>query len=400
MKTPYIIRSAVWLASLALAAAGPVVVFAASDQPLSALPVDVNAVASTARPSIVTIFADRTLMTHASHDAPAKPRNHTRVGSGVAVSEDEILTTASVVEGAERVRVSSSNGLESEAQIVGVDAVFNLALLRVSNLRLPPIAFADGRPAQAGDWVISLGTSYGGQPTPSVGYVAFRYQEPNTALLQTTNTVYPGNSGGAALNALGQLVGIIQGELGPEEVAQVLAEERRPAGMSFIQPVEVARRVYESLHRDGRVPHGYLGASTSAASVPSETTPGQDVPIGARVESVVKGGPAALAGLKPGDLIVGFQTDRVEYPAQLARWVATTPPATAIHLVWVRDELQQSGTVKLTASPDAAPRWSKTAAPLASADGSQSRIADLQRQIEKLSRELDQLKAQRAPDRR
>jgi S1-C subfamily serine protease len=283
-------------------------------------------------------------------------------------------------------------------QAVGIDAA-SISRCCGSESASAADLVRQGRPVQRrlGDRSASTAVS----PRLRSRHVAFRYEEPNTALLQTTNTVYPGNGGGAALNPLGQLIGIIQGELGPEEVARVLAEERRPAGMSFIEPAEVVRRVYESLHRDGHMAHGFLGATTSAASVASESTPGADVPIGAHVESVVRGGPAALAGLRAGDLIVGFEGERVEYPAQLARWVATSPPGTAVHLVWVRSDLQQSGSVVLTASPDAAPRWGKISAPLAAEnrpDG--SRIADLQRQIERLSRELNQLKAQHPPERR
>jgi len=140
---------------------------------LSALQTDMEQIAQRARPAVVTVFAQRTL--------PSKPgmrpidrRTRTRVGSGVAVEENGILTTASVVMNAERVVIRTANGLQSEAQVVGLDPIFNLALLRVSSVRLPAVRFGNSRDGQIGSWVISLGTSYRAQPTQSVGNVAYR----------------------------------------------------------------------------------------------------------------------------------------------------------------------------------------------------------------------------------
>src|SRR5262249_6932615 len=147
----------------------------------------------------------------------AGPRIHTRVGSGVAMREDEVITTASVVSGAEHVSIRTDNGLECEATLVGIDPIYNLAVLRVSEIRLPPLRFSEGPPPGAGDWVITLGTSYRGQPTQSVGNVAFRERDPRFGTLQLTNVVYPGNSGGAALDTRGELVGIVQGDLGTSD---------------------------------------------------------------------------------------------------------------------------------------------------------------------------------------
>lgn len=382
---------AAWALSLAL----PFWAGAQSQQqPLSALQIDVDAVTRGARSSVVSVFAQRVAPDARKAGSNTTPRILTRVGSGVAVTDDRILTTASVVLGAEKVLVRASNGIEAEAEIVGLDEVFNLALLRVSAMRLPPLRFAEQRPTQVGDWVIALGTSYRAQHTQSVGYVAFRYREPRTALLQTTNTVYPGNSGGAALNAFGDLIGIIQGELGPAQ--SPLSDTPPPPGVSFVMPIEVVRPVYNSLNRFGRMPHGYLGVSTSAASVAGSVPDSPDVPLGARVERVVPGGPGDQCGLQAGDLIVGFDLDRVEYPEQLARWVSTSRPGSAVRLVWLRGEHQMSGKVLLTESPYAAPQWAVTPSQRGS-DPSAERIADLQRQIQKLSHELDDMRGASAP---
>ncbi len=322
-------------------------------------PPGLGQVADQAGRSIVSIAAQR-LETRA-RPGPGLPttRLHTRVGSGFAVDESYVLTTASVALGAERIVVRTSNGLEADAYVQGLDVVYNVALLRVPDLRLPFIRPAE-RPPQLGDRVIALGTSFGQRLTQSVGSVEYVYREPGSAMMQLTNVVQPGNSGGAALNPRGELTGVILGELGSPQLAGTGGGvEHLPSGMSFMMPVDQVWPVYERLRRDGRIPHGYLGVSTRAEVVVSDVDQAE-IGLGARIQSVVPGGPAERAGLRRGDLIVGFQTERVEFPEQLARWVARTPPGTGVDLVWVRGELRRAGRAVLGESRDSLPAWALT----------------------------------------
>lgn len=373
---------------------------------LSAIESDTDQIARRARPSIVTVMAQRTAVEAARGGPPSAPRQHRRAGSGVAVEPNGVLTTASVVLGAEHIFVRTANGLQAEATLVGMDPIYNVALLRVPGMELPTVRFAPRSP-QLGDWSIVLGTSYRAQSTQSVGNVALRFPEPRQSLLQLTNEVYPGNSGGAALNSRGELIGLVLGELGlPRAPGRGSEGERRPGGMSFALPVEDIRPAYEALAREGRVRHGFFGASTRAASIESESERGVRIPLGALVESVQAGSPAARLGLREGDLIVGFDGERVEYPEQLARWVAAARPGTLVQLVWVRNELQQSGRVALGESPDVIPSWMRVTAPstpAAAVNGtsgggapSAARISELEQEIRRLSRELARLKG--APD--
>jgi S1-C subfamily serine protease len=345
-------RRAAWLAGVFVLLLAP----AARPQVVpSSPPADVEAVANRAGRSVVTVFAQRTVSRVRPGAKQPVSRVHTRVGSGVAVEEHVILTTASVVLGSEHIIVFTSNDLEAEAQLVGLDLVFNVALLRVPELELPWLQPA-ARPAQLGDRVIAVGTSYRAQPMQSVGMVEYVYRELRTSLLQLTNQVYPGNSGGAALNTQCELVGIVQGELGSPNPGLGGDVDRRPSGTSFVMPIHQVWPVYQSLKRDGRMRHGYLGVSTRAEVVRSDID-NAEVPLGARVESVQAGGPAARVGLRPQDLIVGFESERVEYPEQLARWVAETPPKTIVTLVWVHGDERRSGRVGLAESRDSLPAW-------------------------------------------
>jgi S1-C subfamily serine protease len=320
-----------------------------------ALPPNLAEVADRAGTGVVAVFAQSTEARPRSRPGKPTTRIHTRVGSGIAVEENLVLTTASVVQGAERIFVRTSNGLQVEAQAAGLDPVFNVALLRVPDVRLPWLRRA-ARPALLGDRVIALGTSYGMPSTQSSGAVEFVYKEPRTSLLQLSNIVYPGNSGGAVVNTQGELVGVVLGDLGPPDVGFAgSGSEHRPSGMSFAMPIGEVWPVYEALVREGRVPHGYLGVSTRAEVVRSEVD-GAEVGLGARVESVRPHGPADRAGLRRGDLIVAFDEERVEYPEQLARWVTETRPGATVDLVWVRGEVRRTGRTVLAESPDSLPR--------------------------------------------
>jgi serine protease Do len=373
-------------------------VSARSQATLSQLQTDVDQIARHGRPSVVTVLSRRTL-THGT-GRTGVPRVQTRVGSGVAMAANEVLTTASVVQNAETITIRTDNGLRSRAEIIGVDPIYNLALLRVSDVLLPPIRMASQRGSQVGDWVITLGTSFRIQPTQSVGNIAYVLSEPRFTRLQLTNAAYPGNSGGAAVNSRGELIGIVQGELGQGSYAE-RSDQPRPGGMTFVLSLENVRHVYDNLHRQGRMIYGYLGVSTSAASIEALSEQGARVPIGAMVEGVEAGSPAARAGLCEGDLIVAYEGERVEYSQQLARWVAATPPGTAVDLVWVRGETPANAQVVVGRSPHDTPPWAlaqpapRVAAPPASTG---ARITDLERQVLELNREISRLKTESTPN--
>src|SRR5262249_15371752 len=205
--------------------------------------------------------------------------------------------------------------------------------------------------------------------------------------------VYPGHSGAAALDAEGRLVGIVQGELGsPDAGLGTDRSDRRGGGVGIVVPVETLGPVVSQLRAEGRVRYGFLGVQTRSLSIESVTEKGQEVPLGALVENVLPESPAARAGLKPGDLIVAFEGERVEYPGQLARWVAGSAPGSTIELVWVRDEGRQSGRLTLANAP-ADYAWG---APTPAVRPMATKIQELEQEIQRLSRELQELKGRSA----
>lgn len=394
---PLLALGLVMTVALPAVVAGP----ARSQGTLSRLQMDMDQIARHGRPSVVTVLSRRTL-THGT-GRTGHPRVQTRVGSGVAVAPNEVLTTASVVQNADQLSIRTDNGLVSRAEIVGVDPIYNVALIRTTDVLLPPIPLSRDRTVQPGDWVITLGTSYRMQATQSMGNVAYVLTEPRFTRLQLTNAVYPGNSGGAALNARGELIGLVHGELGQGSYAE-RSDPPRPGGMTFVLSLENVRRVYQSLRTDGRFTYGHLGVSTSGASIDAVSERGARVPLGAMVEKVDPGSPAAKAGLRVNDLIVAFDGERVEYPEQLARWVAATAPGTEIELVWVRGDEPQNARFRIGASPHQTPLWASGAEPAESRSAepvstgtTAERITDLEREVLRLNRELSRLKSDTLP---
>jgi serine protease Do len=362
---------------------------------LSALQADVSRVANRARPSVVAVIAQRTAVRPGTSNRPTERRVLTRVGSGVTLREDEIVTTHSVVDGAELVHVRTVNGLEASATVVGDDPISNLAVLRVADLKLTPLRIASGPPSAIGDWIMTIGTSYRGEFTQSVGNVTYQERDPRVALVQLSNAVYPGNSGGAALNSAGELVGVVQGDLGLSGVASLPGDAGGPGGASFILPIASVLPVYEELRQNHHVAYGWMGVSTRVIEVESESQAGVRIPLGALVESVVPGGPAAKLGLTRGDLVVAFEDQRIERPEQLARWVAASQPGSSAHLVWARDQVQMSGRVVFGQSPEPVPAWAS--GPQAEGGlASDARMQEIERQIQRLNRELASLKSRSA----
>jgi len=404
MRTPGVRRTWRVATALAVALAGCAVLasWAPAQGTLAALETDVDVILATTRPSVVTVVCVRNAPEGVRTDSPPL----TRIGSGVAVSQDEILTTASVVDHADHIWVRTSNRLQLQALLVGIDPISNVALLRVPGVDLPAARFAASRPARVGDWVIAVGTARDShdRSAHSLGSVSFRHRDPRLPLWQLTNVVYPGFSGAAVVGARGELVGMLQGELDPASQADLMPGERVPAGVSFMLAVDDLRNVYLQLHRERRMHYGYLGVSTRAVSIESESEKGTSVPLGVQVLDVTAGGPAARAGLRRGDLIVAFEGVQVEDPMQLGRWVTASAPGSAVRLVWVRDDLRHEGRAVLTESQSPIPEWA-TVGPVASAGTngpgapSGSRIADLERRIERMNRELARLRGPGADSR-
>jgi serine protease Do len=241
------------------------------------------------------------------HDGPRKG-----IGSGFVLHADGfIATNAHVVEGAERVEVDLGGGeARLPARVVGTDRETDVALLKVEAGRpLATLPLGDSDAVAVAEWVIVIGSPFGLDHSVTVGVVSHTGRadispvgRPGTYdFIQTDASVNPGNSGGPMLNLRGEVVGI------------ATAVNATGQGISFAIPINMAKAVLAQLRENGRVVRSWLGVAV-------RDLPGRG---GVEVTEVARGGPAARAGLAPGDVIVGFDGHAVRSPSRL-RWYVST----------------------------------------------------------------------------
>ena len=267
-------------------------------------------------------------------DPGARRFDRTGTGSGfVVTAEGHILTNHHVVAGAEAIVVRfSGQRREHEAALLGSDPATDLALLKIEPEEpLAPLAFGDSDAIEVGDWAIAIGNPFGNlEGSLTVGVVSAtgrgdlviqggtpRYQD----FIQTDASINFGNSGGPLVDSGGRVIGVNT------------AVNTGGQGIGFAIPSNLARRVYEQLREHGRVRRGYLGARTEA----DDPAAAGAAAAGARVVAVDQDGPASRAGLREGDLIVGFAGRPVHEPRDLQFLVAEQSPGRAVECELRRD---------------------------------------------------------------
>ncbi len=338
-----------WWASTRGAAA-PTATSATAAQPLApaapALPAHAHAASNSfaaavrrAAPAVVSITASKTTPRRAASDGgrqalqrffadSTRGQAQSGLGSGVLVSaEGYLLTNSHVVDGADDIVVTLSDGRSASARLVGTDADSDLALLKVSLDNVPVIPFGDIAQLSVGDPVLAIGNPFNVGETVTSGIVSAldRNQLGLSTIenfIQTDAAINPGNSGGALVDGEGRLVGIN---------TAIFSRSGGSMGIGFAIPVDIAREVMDSLIRDGHMTRGWIGVQ------PRDLTPefadSFQLPVheGVLVTGVLREGPAALAGLKPGDVVTAIGGVKVSNTAQLLRAVgALKPPARAV----------------------------------------------------------------------
>ncbi len=314
-------------------------------------------------PSVVSIRVQRTLheapsgvndTTAAAPAQPPRPNPPIELavnGAGfVFAANGKIVTNEHVIQGADRITVCFSDGRCEPATVHASDARTDLAVLQVARTGLTPVAIADWRNVQRGQWSLALGNPYGvagdGRASVSVGVVSnTNRQLPGLGededrlysdMIQTTTPIHPGNSGGPLFNLRGELIGVIT------------AMHTRPDGdgMAFALPINPAKRaVLERLLRGERVEHGYLGLTVRVLEPAEEALYGLGPGVGVVVERVDPKGPAAGA-LQAGDLVLSFNSAPVHSPRQLLSAAGETPIGHAVSLEVRR--LARTQQIKLT----------------------------------------------------
>ncbi len=252
-------------------------------------------------------------------------------GSGFIISSDGyILTNAHVVQGAQEVTVKLTDRREFKAKVIGSDPRSDIALIKINATDLPKAPIGDPQQLQVGEWVIAIGSPFGFENSVTAGIVSAKGRslpdENYVPFIQTDVAVNPGNSGGPLFNMKGQVVGIN---------SQIYSRSGGYMGVSFAIPIDVAMQVADQLKAYGTVHRGRLGLMVQEVNAGSARAFGLDKPQGALVSEVDANGPAARAGVKPGDVILKFNGQAVNRSIDLPRMVAVAKPGSTARLeIW------------------------------------------------------------------
>lgn len=259
----------------------------------------------------------------------------TGLGSGVIVSPaGYILTNNHVIEEADEIEVVLNDGRKGVAQVIGTDPETDLAILKVELKDLPVITLGNSDALEIGDQVLAIGNPFGVGQTVTSGIVSALGRTQlgiNTFenFIQTDAAINPGNSGGALVDINGHLMGIN---------TAIYSRSGGSMGIGFAIPTSTARSVLDSIVKDGQVTRGWIGVEPQDLSPELAESFGIQQGAGVIITGVLQDGPAAQAGLKPGDVITRVADKDVKNVAELLSAVAALPPGTPADLEIMRRE--------------------------------------------------------------
>jgi Do/DeqQ family serine protease len=283
------------------------------------------------------------------------PRVQRGLGSGVIVSQDGyILTNNHVVEGSDTVKVELSDDRSFTARVVGTDPATDLAVVKVEAKGLPTLEFGDSEAVKVGDVVLALGNPLDVGETVTSGIISAKGRQTPTGgdsyqdFLQTDAAINHGNSGGALVNAGGQLIGI---------PSQILTPGDGNIGLGFAIPSNMAKHVMDQLISTGSVRRAKLGVRVQRITPDLATSLGLNSTKGALISSVEDGSPAAQAGFKQGDVVTSYNGKPMSDYNQFRNSVASTRPGTTVQVQVLRNgrtETLQATVGELAAKREAA----------------------------------------------
>jgi len=271
------------------------------------------------------------------------------LGSGVIIDpKGVILTNNHVVAGADEVIVELADGRQFRATDIKTDEQTDLAVVRIKpDSPLPAAKLGDSNSLDIGDWVLAIGCPFELDLTVSAGIISGKGRAlaagRRTNFLQTDAAINPGNSGGPLVNLRGEVVGIN---------TAIASRTGGYQGVGFAIPINVAKWVASQLIEKGKVERAYLGVVIGKMDAPLARKLGVESGKGVLVSEVMKGTPAAAAGVQVGDVIVAFAGQPVSTPRQLQELVERSPIGSTQRMDILRDGKPLSLSVKLEALPE------------------------------------------------
>ncbi len=254
--------------------------------------------------------------------AGARDRRSTSLGSGVIISPDGYIVTNNHVvgENVREITVAFSDNREVKGRVIGTDPATDIALLKVELNGLATIPWGDSAKLQVGEWVLAIGSPFQLSRTVTAGIISAtgrsnvgfsEYED----FLQTDAAINPGNSGGALVNTRGELIGINTG---------IFSQSGGYQGIGFAVPSNLVQHVVNDLRAFGEVQRGTIGGIVTIDKLTPQVAEEVGAPntSGALVIRMMRGSEAYNAGVRPGDVITGFNGTKIDDPSQLYRLVA------------------------------------------------------------------------------
>ncbi len=289
-------------------------------------------------PSVVNISTTQTIKTQSTpfpfQFPPGSPfedmfkeferpteRKATSLGSGFIIDKDgTVVTNNHVIANAEDIIVRVNNK-EYEANVIGSDPYADVAVLKIqSSEKFTPVQFGNSDKARVGDWVIAIGNPFGLGGTVTSGIISARNRDINLTryddFIQTDASINQGNSGGPLFNLEGKVIGINTAIIAPGQTGSI--------GIGFAIPANAASNIIEQLIKFGETKRGWLGVRIQQVTKEIAEIQELDEPRGALIAGVSDESPAEKAGIKPGDIILEFDGQKIKTMRNLPRIVANT----------------------------------------------------------------------------
>lgn len=293
-------------------------------------------------------FDDPVVQHFFGDNLPQQQRLESSLGSAVILSRDGyLLTNNHVIAGAEQVVVALKDGRETVAQIVGTDPETDLAVLKIELADLPSITLGHSDKIQIGDVVLAIGNPFGVGQTVTMGIVSATGRNQlgiNTYedFIQTDAAINPGNSGGALVDARGNLLGIN---------TAIFSRSGGSQGIGFAIPAKLALEVMDSIVEHGQVVRGWLGIEVQALTAELAESFGLSERSGVLVAGIFRNGPAARAGILPGDVILEIGGQSAQDGRSAMNQVARMRPGQKVELKILRNNQQASLTAEVGVRP-------------------------------------------------
>jgi Do/DeqQ family serine protease len=321
-------------------------------------PGSLSAAAKKASPAVVSINTSKAAQRNPRNEDPwfrfffgdqGADQPQVGLGSGVIVSADGyILTNNHVVEGADEIDVTLNDSRHARGKVIGTDPDTDLAVLKIDLDKLPVIVLGNSDALQVGDQVLAIGNPFGVGQTVTSGIVSALGRNQlgiNTFenFIQTDAAINPGNSGGALIDVNGNLEGIN---------TAIYSRSGGSMGIGFAIPVSTAKQVLEDIVKEGKVTRGWIGVEPNDLSPELAETFGVKTRSGVIITGVLQNGPAAKAGIRPGDVVTDVGDKKVENVQELLTAVAGLKPGSASRFALQRG----SDKMEINVTPGLRPR--------------------------------------------